>query len=454
MPATFNDKKKYRFSLFLSTIIICIPAFINNFPFIYSDTGTYLEVGFSNSVSYIRPIAYGIFMRHISLHQSLWLVVAAQAFIISWLILFFAKTFFKNTSPFSVVLAVFILTATTSIGVSTGMLMPDFATPILILATALLLFSEIKSKWSLFFICLALWFTVAAHHSHGYILLLILLSLGFKWLFFRQTLRFQTNKRFLLVVFLLIFGYFTIPYLNYSRNGKFIGSKSSNIFLMNRINQMGLLEPFLDQQCPTGHYPICEYKDNIPRSFLWGSNTPVRKDGGWDANNDLYQEIIIDFIKTPQYLEKFIIKSLETGVQQFFSFKTVNMVSLYSGKWPQMIFEKYMPDVVPALEKSMVNKGVWNTAYLNFTQHVLVFFSALLLLYLFFYQKKYPIEPVHRNLAFLLLMGLLSNAFICGGVSMIAPRFQARIIWVLPLFTMYLCYDLWGNQNARVKMPS
>ena len=451
MPNTLNNKQHYRLSILLSTIIICIPAFINNFPFIYSDTGTYLETGFSNAVSYIRPITYGIFMRHISLHQSLWLVIVVQAFIISWLIHLFTKTFFKNASPFKLVLSVSILTATTSIGVSTGMLMPDFTAPILILAPALLLFSDIKSKWRLFFIGLALWFTVAVHHSHGYILFLILLSLGFKWLFFGKNLQFQANKRFLLVVFLLVMGYFTIPSLTYSRTGNFIGSKSANIFLMNRINQMGLLKSFLDKQCPTKQYPICQYKDNIPKSFLWGSNTPVKKDRGWVANNDSYEEIIIDFIKTPRYLEKFIIKSLETGVQQFFSIRAVRMMPLYSGKWPQQEFEHYMPDVVPALEKSMVNKGIWNSSYLDIAQHIIVFSSTLLLLYLFFYQKKYPIDPVHRNLAFLLLMALLSNAFICGGISMIAPRFQSRMIWVVPLFAMYLGHDYLWNQANNTK---
>ena len=449
MSDVIRNKKLYWLSLFICTICICIPAFINNFPFIYSDTGSYMDIGFSNRVSHIRPLTYGLFIRHISLYESLWLVIFAQSFIVVWFIHLFVKTFFKNIPSFFILLVVAILTATTSIGVSTGMLMPDFTTPILILASAVLLFSKIKSKRVFLFTCLGLWFSIACHHSHAYIFFLILIGIGLKRLFFRNSITLYNDKRLILLFFLLLLGHFTIPALHYSRNGKFISNQSANVFLMGRINQMGLLKPFLEDRCPEVYYPICKYKDSIPRSFLWDKNSPVRKEGTWKINNKVYQETIHDFLLEPHYLKKFAVKSFETGVQQFFSFNTVRLDPLKRNKWPQDTFERHMPDVVPALEQSAQNRKTWSNVTIDFMQYIIVFTSAIIMIYLLFYQTHYPIHPIYRNLAFLFVLGLISNAFICGGISMIAPRFQSRIIWVLPLFALCLSYHIWTSNHKK-----
>ncbi len=165
MTSNPKNKKLYYLSLFFCTVGLCIPAFINNDPFLYSDTGTYIEVGFNNNISYIRPMLYGVLIRHISLHESFWIVIIAQALIVSGFIHLFARQFFKKASPFFTLLLVALLTACTSIGITTGMLMPDFTTPILLLATALLLFGEGQSKWELGIAGLGLWFSLGAQQS-------------------------------------------------------------------------------------------------------------------------------------------------------------------------------------------------------------------------------------------------------------------------------------------------
>ncbi len=451
MLPSVKNKKQYWLSLFFCTICICIPAFINNFPFIYSDTGTYLGIGFTDDISYLRPLAYGIFLRHVSLHESLWIVILVQAFIVSWFIHLFVNTFFKHNSPFNVLLIVSILTATTSVGVTTSMLMPDFTTPILFLATSIILFSKTKNKWVLAFCFLGLWFTIASHHSHAYILCLTLFGMVLKKIFFWRSFISYGYKRFILILFILAVGYYTIPTLHYLRIGKFVSSKSSNVFLMGRFNQMGLLKPFLDEYCPNNNYSICKYKDTIPESFLWSKKSPVRLEGTWSSNNELYKEVVHDFLWDSYYLKKFVIKSLETWIQQIFYFDTVKLIPIKKGKWPHFVFVQHMPDIVPALMNSAQTKRIWSSSYLDFIQKVIVFSSGLILIYLFFFQNSYIIPIIYRDIAFLILLGLLSNAFICGGISMISSRFQSRIIWLLPFFTFFLCHYLWvstlNNQN-------
>ena len=80
----------------LGGLFILSSAFANKYPFLYSDTCTYLDGGFDHQVNNMRPITYGLFMRHVSLLESLWLVVFVQALMVSWLIHLFFATFSKT----------------------------------------------------------------------------------------------------------------------------------------------------------------------------------------------------------------------------------------------------------------------------------------------------------------------------------------------------------------------
>lgn len=444
--------KKYWISIFVSTIGICIPAFINNFPFLYADTGTYIRAGFSPFVSSVRPATYGLFLKHASLHESFWLVIFIQALMTVWFINVFVKYFFPKTPPFVTTLIIVVLALFTSMGITTGMLMPDFTTPIFILATILILHLPQEKKRVLLFCSLGLWFALACHHSHCVILLLMLFVLVFKAIVFKQREILLWKKRLLLILGLIFAAYLTIPTIHYFKSGEFFSNKSSNVFLLGRFNQMGLLEPFLNKQCPTQNYPICKYKEIIPDNFLWDKKSPVLKDGGWEKNNEAYGQIVFDFFTNFHYVKKFIVKSIETGTIQFFDFNTVRLDRIYPDEWPQITIQWYLPDIAPQIQLSKQSQGTWKNDNLDLIQKIIVLASALFLIYIYFYQEKFELRPEIRKLGFLILLGLLCNAFVCGGISMIAPRFQSRVVWLLPMFALLLFYELWlkmKKNNAK-----
>lgn len=70
------NKHILNFVLFsLSVILLIMPAIVNGYPLVYSDSGTYIGSGFEGIVPVDRPIAYGLFVRHISVAYSLWFVI-------------------------------------------------------------------------------------------------------------------------------------------------------------------------------------------------------------------------------------------------------------------------------------------------------------------------------------------------------------------------------------------
>jgi len=429
-------------SLFIGALILCVPALLNHFPFIYSDSGTYLGIGFSDGISYVRPLLYGVFLRHVSLKDSLWLVIFFQALIIVSYIRLFLVHFFPGLPRFYLLGILALLTTCTSVGITTGMLMPDFTTPILFLAPALWLYAS-KMHWmSRALAFLGLWFTLANHHSHAYILLLILLSFIFLKIFFARLFRTLAWWRLIVLGGILVIGYLTIPTAHYLKKGKFIASKSRNIFLVSRIHQMGLLTEFLDEHCEETSYSLCKYKDNIPRSFLWGPGSPLKKDGGWEANNSAYAPLVSDFFLHSKYFRWFTIKATETSVQQFFTFNTVLLSPFSRNEWPQSVFQRHVPKMIPAFERSLQNRKEWSNIWLDQRQSLLVFGSMLGLLWFFFYQKRYSVNSTHQQLGLLLILLLLANAIICSSVSMLDARFQSRIIWLIPFFAITIAWNI------------
>ena len=77
--------------ILLGGIILCFMGFYNTFPYVYSDCGTYIGSGFSLKVPYDRPIFYGLFVRHVSLLTSLWLVILVQGLILSLILFYYFK---------------------------------------------------------------------------------------------------------------------------------------------------------------------------------------------------------------------------------------------------------------------------------------------------------------------------------------------------------------------------
>lgn len=442
-----NKRRPFVYILF-SSLILCIPALYNNFPFIYADTGTYLMSGFTDHVSAIRPATYGIFIRHISLNESFWLVILCQAIIVSWVIRQFIIRFFSEISDWIILLFIAILTAATTIGITVGMLMPDFATSILILTTIIILFSSGKLTVNLAITCFLLYLSITFHHSHFYILVLILIFILFYKLVLRKSVAAFTYKRLAMVIGIGLLGYFSIPTIHYFKDGQFKSSTATNIFLMGRFNQMGLLKPFLDDQCKHQNYSVCEFKDKLPKDFLWSPESPIRKHGHWMHANPLYRQPVIDFLTTPFYLKRFCIKTFETIAQQLVCFNSVELHSLNGDKWLIRLFKTHMPDSVPALETSRQNSKLWNSSITNLIQMVLVFSSALFLIYLVFFQERFVLPDIYNHLIFIIAAALISNATICSGISMIAHRFQTRIIWLLPLLAGCLFYWIWvRNKN-------
>lgn len=86
--------------LIICTLISLYYAFANRYPLIFPDIYGYINHGFSNTLSLDKPHTYSFFIRHLSLKESLWLVIFVQGFILSFIIYKFLQKF-EVSNPIS-----------------------------------------------------------------------------------------------------------------------------------------------------------------------------------------------------------------------------------------------------------------------------------------------------------------------------------------------------------------
>ncbi len=433
MP-TLDQAPARRLAWFLGSLAILAPALCNLFPFLYADSGTYLYVGFTGNPSEIRPVLYGWFLRHISMKDSLWLPVMVQAGLVSWIVLRIVRAVVPAFPAMWAVAGLAVLSLGTSLGLTTGMLMPDFLTPVMILLSWLMLRGQLR-RWEFPVLTILLWFALGSHHSHPFILFLMLAGwialLLLPW--WRRQMQMNWG-RWIWVLAVCVAGYVSIPALNAVQGGGWVRSHSGNIFLVNRMNEMGLLKPFLASACAQEDYSLCAYQHQLPRSFMWDPESPVNKDGGWIGNNERYASVVKDFFSRPVFVKKFAIKSAESILQQLFSFDLCIIVTEREGGFPYRILEQNLPEFLASYQQSRQYRGLWSNDVVDFLQRLIVLASVLWILWVSWGAGSTPPNREQwMPLLILVLLGLLANAAVCAGISTVDPRFQARVIWLLPL---------------------
>lgn len=432
----------------LGALLLLFPAINNGYPFLFADTSTYITGGFLGEVSKIRPITYGLFLRHVSLLESLWLVVFAQALIVSALIHLFFRVFSANEPGIRPLATIAGLAICTHIGISTGMLMPDFLTAAAILGACILLFGE-QLRWPAAVFCGAvLWFGLASHYSNHLIFLCIFMGVGGYWAWRRWVAKRAFRlRRFWWVFGLWVLAYFTVPTLHYVHGGGFVRDKASHVFLIGRLNQMGLLKPFLQEECgKSGNWGLCAYIDAIPHDFLWDPESPLNKTGGWAANKADYEQTLSAFFRRPKFVLKFCIKTAETAMIQFFTFEGRIIFKEREGNPPFDAIRDAMPDQLHAIRASRQYKEEWSNNATDVIQRFAVLLGLLAFFLVLWQPGSWQSTPVQRKVAFFLLLALAANALVCSGVSMVDMRFQARVVWLVPLFAAMVAWDRWGTK--------
>lgn len=440
MILSLKKNATFGIAFILAVFLLLINAFYNGFPLIFnSDTAMYMEAAYIGQVQPDRPIGYGLFMLLMKMEYSLWIVVFTQAIFVSSVLLFYFTNLSSSEQAIDVKKRILffigyvgLISLFMGASFEVSWLMVDIYTPLSILTFGIILFiSKINFLQALLISALSI-LSICMHNTNIIICSGLLLSICFGY--FSPSLRMVYKEiglrasKLIWMLCLLILSYLTLATTNYHYGGGFTATKGGPIFLMGNMVEMGLIDQYLSDQCAEKKYDICKYRDSIPNNFIWDGRSPIYKTGGWKGSEPEYKTIVMDILTTPKYLKTFIFSSIIMTAKQFFHFETGEAAK--PTRRINMAMRDMQYDEYRAFKSGRQAKGTLNYTLINFIQSILVGISLFIYIAVFSL-KKLPIR-YRAFMAFILLSAII-NAWLCGTFSGVFPRYQSRIVWLLPL---------------------
>lgn len=435
---TESEANDWRLTL-IGTLIICIPAFRNGFPFMYVDTHAYIHSGMTVSVPFDRPIFYGLWLAISSLTLSLWLPALFQAALTSLMFLRFFKLFMEKRQ-----LAKYFLITTATLTLFSGMalnatmLLPDAFTPIMIIAYVLFLFdSEHQRQYLGILICSAV-----MHNSHW--LILGLLS-GVLLIFYRSNNSLKLRS-FLKLLGIAVLAALLLSTTNFLKFKQFTPSVATHFFLMGRLAETGVLERYLERRCDSEpDYFLCDIQDQLPMGaseYIWGEWGPLAYKGGFWEHKQAYTDLVKEVFVQPGHVVSFAYRSLGDGFHQLF----LNRILLERhdvGSNTQQQLEKHFFTDATAARQSMQVYEHGLMGYMNLGYQILLVLSFCFLAFVW-YQKRLSMVVV------LLILSVLGNAFITSTFANVDSRLQSRLAWLIILAAFFAWQQSKAREDAQI----
>ncbi|WP_264520687.1 hypothetical protein [Flavobacterium sp. N1994] len=448
------------FFYIIGTFTLLIPAFYNGYPLVYSDTGSYLFNGMELTIPKDRPTMYGLFVHLFSLNFSLWLVIFMQSFIVFYVLWHVFKLATKPSIPkWFFILSMALMSWFTGLGWYTSQIMPDIFTIVTLCTLALLLFKKNHSRLQTIFFSILLIFAMNTHFSNYLIAILTIIIL---FIITRRNGIPNAKKEvsFRLPVLVTILAIAVGSMTNFMVGSTFKLSQNSHVFLMGKMLDSGVLKSFLDDNCATKNYTLCDCKNTLPetsRNLLWDTNSPLQKNGDWQNSEASYNEILVDIVTSPKHLSLFLYNDFCSSLTQLFQNEVGSGVisNWYSDPTspPYQAVAKYFPFELNQYKQSRQNTNLWeqnlDLTLINFITFFLLIIAVIALIYVFFVSKigrQYTVQT--QVIIYTILIGIITNAIVTSSLANVYDRLQARVSWAL-VFCLLLLFTQHKTQLSN-----
>lgn len=434
------------------------PVFINGYPLVYSDSGTYIVSGYQHLVPNDRPVMYGLLIRHIGLGTGLTVFVCVQAFLVSLSIYMACKLLTKDTAKnayLSYTVSMFLVICCTTLPWVTSWMMPDIFSGVSALLLVVLLFAEQsvpRNKWIvLLYIILTL-----THLSN---ILSHVFALGVVSLLFVVQRMVQGNttisvKRLFTIGLVVLSNYGVMVMVNYGFTKKIFVSKGGDIFLTAKLCDEGLVNAYLNSHCPAETQRLCELKDSIRPQlghFLWDGNSVLYKMGGWNDPSAEFGMLNKAILTKPEFLKVFVQKGLEGSVNQFLSFDAGQDFLNYGDTLspPFVAVNWFLKNEVTSYLQSKQNTGA-----LLFPFQALNWIQWYLIIGLLIVAAISLMVKIHTTSKWTFITTgilLMTNAIVCAFLTSVGGRYQSRMVWIV---VVVFVIEAINNRNYFVKLFS
>lgn len=436
---TGDPQRTPRLAILLGALMLMWPAFYNGWPLVFSDTGAFMFMALELSPIWDKPVAYAAFLHALSWRFSYWPAAFVQCLIIAHLVWLSLRVLGLAGRPWYLA-TMLVLAAGTAAPWFVAQLMPDFLAPAMTIAVTLLVFADDllsrRERWWLAFLIML---AAASHLSHLALLLgLLIVVLPCRS---RLGLRFWPSGRAVAALFLpAVAAIALVVSSNALMHGRISLSPYGAVFPLARQLATGPAKLWLERNCPAAGVRLCNrieelVVDRNSDRVLWDRGSPLFADGdetvimpdvrrilfgtlrefplevGREAARDTAEQLVMVRIGdalVPDHLPITVLNNLEKHLpgREADAFRASRQ---FSGKL----------EIVP---------------HFHLPHYAVLAVSGVILLGAALAGPGL-LAPFWGMVA-VTALSLLGNAFVCGVLSGPHDRYQARMIWLLPMLAM------------------
>ncbi|MGX9964068.1 hypothetical protein ACVFYP_12110 [Roseomonas sp. F4] len=410
------------------------PAWMNGYPLVFIDTVSYLLHTTQPEVPWDKTQAYGPFLHLFHWQRSLWAPVLVQGVLASHFIWLTQGALRGRAHPGWHLLICAGLGLLTSAPWFLATLMPDALTGLVPLGLFLLAFSRLhlgQALWVGGITTLA----VAAHLSHlPTALALLALTLLLTW-------RIGPVLRAALPVALAVLLLCTANSLAF---GRFTLSPHGSAFLLARLQADGPAAALLRDRCPEAGWHLCAFTDRLPMDsdeFLWDGTSPLNReaDGSPRAMGAMQgaaeaREIIAATLKA--YPAEVALAGLRNTLAQLGLMRVGDTLvpDHLTASARRAIAGHFPAEELGQFDAGAQMRGDLPTLAAPWLRpHLPILAVALAAALWLGWRAARGRDRARLALLGFVLVALLANAAVAGALSKPHHRYQARIIWLLPL---------------------
>jgi hypothetical protein len=435
--------------IILSATLLLWPALLNGYPIVFDDTGTYLSQAVHHYLGWDRPIFYSLFLFPLHMTLTTWPVIAAQGLLAAHTLHLVRRCLLPATSAWWLPAFVLGLTATTAAPWVTSLLMPDIFTSLLVLALALLLFtperlSRLEHVWLLLFSA----FMIAAQQSSVCLSLALLIPL----VPLRRVLGAAAplgRPGLALLAVPPLLAMTALVSVNLVGFGRASLSPYGNIFLLARVIYDGPGMDVLRRDCPAQGWRLCPFLDRFPATtdqFLWRADSPIILAGGHKRVSADADAIIAAALRAEPGTE--LRAGLRNGMEQLRRFATGDDLHACPDTvtpWIARDFPAFERAAYGAARQTNNRLAVPDWMQALHTAAALGGVAGCVVVLVVALRRRH----VAAGFTATVLLAVLGNAFVAGGLSAPHDRYGCRVMFLAPAVAV-----LGGTALLRKRCPT
>lgn len=436
-------------TLVAGALLLCLPAFINGQPLLFTDTTDYISDGlhlvrfewFENR----RPVFYGLAIWFLHWERTVWPVVFAQGLVVSHLIWLTLRALGAAPRPPVLLGVVLALTVATPLAWYVSQIVPDVFLGVVVLALFLLGFcrGRLGTGEAVYLFLLAS-ASICFHLSFLAVALAIAAVTAAAWSL-RRTWRAQVRP--LLVAGPIALSLAALFSFSLVMHQQVSLGPTSPPFLLARLLADGPAKAYLRASCARTPYRLCGFFEELPDwsdGILWMSPQFSRRVMA-DAIRAESGSIIAGTTRMfPGWVAGNMAKA--TALQLV----TIASEANFHPDQQRAVRTHY-PYLGPDYGNSLQGRGLLNEGSLagmnRFHAAVAAAGLAAAGLLAAACARRRAFRPI--ILLGLIALSLVTNAFVTGALSVVSERYQGRGVWLLPFLVIAAGLDLLRSDAVR-----